>query len=269
MLILFFLLVLAVPSQASTIYSTGYEYADMTALQADGWTLTCSSSPCTTDLATTTVSGASPHGGSKMLRQTYAGVHCPSGNCSIGDATNSKIDRTFSTAELYGRVFMRWECNGASCGFGAAAGTKLHYINVSVLPNFFIHMFTEQNIGAVNQTTVTHQCPPGATPQAFPDVTCNLKPNISTATFPLNQWVCVEYHLSQSQVDIWTDGTLRASYTTGVIYPTTYNRVQIFRQDANDMVRYEDDFVLSTSRVGCGEASSASAPNAPTGVAVQ
>lgn len=276
MLILFFLIMFVVPAQASTIYSTGYEYADMTALQADGWTLTCSSSPCTTDLVSSTRTGAPPHSGSKMLRQTYSPTD------GTNDAFNSKIDRNWNgVPEIYIRYFVRYEKFDPAQASSFAGASKQHYINQGSNTDFIINYINfDDKIHLFNQDPTTlHFCPSGATPTGRTDPSCNLLQNAATVHIGYDQWYCIEAGLTQSAAKLWVNGTLVVNYAqpipvgssgqTGVIYPTTYFRDQIYRQSAVNQIRYEDDYVVSTTRIECGSVQTDTTPPArPTGVGV-
>jgi hypothetical protein len=243
----------------TTIFSDGFEYADMTALQAAGWNLTCSSSPCTTDLVSSPT-----HSGSKALRQTYAGnPYFPDG--SLNESNNSKITWTFAgLPDLYERYYVRFDAINASqpSSFGQPTaqqngGAKEHYYNVSILPNFYTVFGTG---GDQNYVRMTNQAQ---------TITVNYPQNVAAVPLSRGVWHCVETHLSQTTIELWVDGTRLINYS-GIIAPS-YNTVQIYRQVSENLYRYEDDFVIATTRIGCSGSPSADSqpPLTPSGLVVR
>jgi hypothetical protein len=268
---------LAIPANAVTIFSEGYEYADMTALQANGWGLNCSGvdvignpSPgqCTTDLVSSPV-----HGGSKALRQIY-GANAYDANGLLIESFNSKITKSFSgVPDLYERYFVRYQCIGPPlCGFTQPSalqngGAKQHYFNPGGPPAFFsiAGHSGNQTFGLQNVSNVSHTCPNGRI-----DISCNLDPNIATVTLTFGTWYCVETHLGRGIAEQWVNGILTTQYS-GLVAPAAYNIIQVYRQAGDNMYRYEDDFVVSTTRVGCSGSPSADGtpPISPTGLTVR
>jgi hypothetical protein len=248
-LVIILCLGLAIPVHAVTIFSEDFEVADMTALQARGWALSCSSSPCTTDLVSSPV-----HGGSKALRMMYPpGQDGSDGNSSY----NSHIDRSFSgVPEIYERYYVRYENYDPAQASGFANATKQHYFNTGSLPNFVSdYEFGDNHINFVNQTA---------------SVTTNLYSNVGTVPSAYGVWQCIETHLNQTTAELWVDGTLTVQYTNAV-GPAAYNYITVYRQAAVNQIRYEDDYVIATTRIGCSGSPSANTtpPAAPFGLVVR
>lgn len=256
---------LAAPVSAAIIFTEDYEVAALTNLTAKGWSINCGSTPCTTDIVSSPV-----HGGSKALRMTYIGNHDYPGGGS-DDTKNSKITKNFTgVPELYERYYVRYDPIDTSQPSGFSNSGKQHYLNVASTPNFWTgFMFNNKQLISMNQTTVNHTCPGGHT-----DVTCTLRQNMANVYIAWNRWYCIETHHGPGIVEIWVDGQLTTRHLAPtVMSPATYFSIQIYRQGADNMYRYEDDFVVSTTRVGCSgngnSSSDTTAPATPTGFTVR
>jgi hypothetical protein len=285
-----FCLGLAIPAYATTIFTEDYEVADMTALTAKGWTYTFNAgAPTTMDIVGTPVNG-----GSKALRMTYEGLHCPSG---CDDSSNSKITRTFSGLdEIYERYWVRYEriVEGTTAAFATAlnAGAKQHYFNpggadpVSVIFGYYFTNGTVDSPAIDIQRPFTVTCPDGKV-----GTTCIYPPNRANVTVPIHTsasdnpgvWTCIENHQKMNTpgtangvIEVWINGTLTTQYTNVIYRDATtatsqFRTLQVYRQGADNMYRYEDDLVVSTTRVGCSGNPSADAtpPKSPTGLALR
>lgn len=261
-----FCLAQVVTGYAGTIFSENYEVTTVNDLKARGWEVSNS-----TDLDGTPVLSIvpAPSGRSgKVLRMQYQGVH-------VDDNHNAKITRTFpGVPELYERYFLRFDAINPSQPSGFSNITaKQHYWNVGALPNALTNFYWgDDRMGMGNQTSVMHTCPNGAT-----DVTCNMTANAGTVRMTYGVWHCIEAHAGQSSLDLWVDGIQTVHYEKPYWVPApAWNLIQVYRQGADNQYRYEDDFVVSTTRIGCSGSTSTTGgttttppPAAPTGLTLQ
>lgn len=265
-------------SHAGTIFSENFEVtngdvqngnAPYNDLVARGWNVSPS---CNGYCSMSIVPAPSGRTGS-VLRFKYAETVL-SPPAPSDDSHNAVLERFWpGVPEIYERYYLRFETVNSSLPspFTGGAGYKQHYFNTSVLPNFTTHMDDGGTFQTANQSTITHICPPGASGWAGGDVTCNLDQNVGKVSIPHGVWACVETHLSQSSVDIWINGTQVVHYTSGVYYPSAYNEVKLYRQGSNNEYRYEDDYVVSTARIGCSGSPQVTQqlPSAPTNLQVR
>ncbi len=251
---------------AATIFSEDYEVNVLSDLQAKGWT--CLPSSCTgttTDIVTTTRTGAPAHRGSHMLRQTYAGVH-------VDDCCNSWIMKTWTgVPEIWERYYVRYEAIDPSQPSGFSPITaKQHYFNVGTRPaliSTYLFNGPEFAFGYNTPTGVQVICPG----TAVLDSTCNLRQNLTKVSTTHDTWLCIESHLSQTVVETWVNGTPTMSQS-GSWYtsPALWNNVQIYRQGSDNLYRYEDDYVVATTRVGCSASTGeTNPPAAPSGLTLR
>lgn len=243
MLRMLFVLVILVPmtAHAAIIVSEDYEVTDVDSLAAHGWTVENG-----TELDGSPVMSIvdAPSGRTgKVLRMQYQGVF-------VDESHNAKIYRNWAgVPELYERYYVRYDAidPGQPTGFGSITA-KQHYWNYAELPNtgnFF--MFGDDQMAMANQSTISRTCPNGTT-----DSTCNLPQNVGTVHIGYGSWYCVEMHASQTSVEMWIDGTQVIHYDSPTWNsPAIWYYLAIYRQGADNQYRYEDDFVLSTTRVGC------------------
>jgi len=270
-------------SHAGTIFSENFEVtngdvrqgnAPYNDLVARGWGV---SPNCNGYCSMSIVPAPSGRTGS-VLRFTYAETVL-SPPAPSDDSHNAFLERNWpGVPEMYERYYVRFETVNPSLPspMTGGAGYKQHYINQGVLPNFGSMMTDGGYYRMGNQTTITHICPPGASGWPDGDVTCNLNQNVGSVSIPHGVWACIETHIGQSSVDLWINGTQVVHYTSGVYYPSDYNRVVVYRQGSNNEYRYEDDYVVSTSRIGCSGSSTTStqtspqlqAPSSPTNLQV-
>lgn len=260
-----FCLAQVVTSYAGVIFSEDYEVTTVNDLTSRGWEVSNR-----TDLDGTPVLSIvpAPSGRSgKVLRMQYQGVH-------VNDNHNASITRRITgVPELYERYFVRYDAinPGQPSGFTNITA-KQHYWNVGALPNALINFYWGDNrMGMGNQTNIVHTCPSGST-----DVTCNMTANAGTVRMTYGVWHCVEAHAGQSSLDLWVDGIQTVHYEKPTWVPASaWNLIQVYRQGADNQYRYEDDFVVSTTRIGCSGSQSPPPttnnppPATPTGLIVQ
>lgn len=232
-------------SYAVTLFSEDYEVTTINDLIGRGWDV-----QNTTDIDSNPVLAIvdAPSGRTgKVLRMQYAGVH-------VDDCCNAKITKSFTpSSDVWERYYVRFDKidPGQPSGFTDITA-KEHYWNVSVLPNFYTSfLFADTAMGLVNQTNTNHTCPNSSV-----DVTCNLNHNLATIDMTYGQWFCVEVFASPSAVDMYIDGTQTLHYTgSGWVAPSTWDTIQVYRQGSDNQYRYEDDFVVATTRIGCAASS--------------
>jgi hypothetical protein len=93
-------------------------------------------------------------------------------------------------------------------------------------------------------------------------ITTSYHPNKSEMDMPFNEWVCVETQQKFNTVGqadgilrVWINDTLTTEYTdvtfrNEATAASRFRTIQIYRQGAINMYRYEDDFVMATHRIG-------------------
>ena len=98
-----------------------------------------------------------------------------------------------------------------------------------------------------------------------------------------NQWYCVETHhkmntpnVADGAAEIWIDGVLTVQYTNlnlrdSAHASAAFTHIEIYRQGSDNMYRYEDDYVVATTRIGCSGSPSAdiTPPAPPIGLAIR
>jgi len=291
------LLLWTMPAHATTLIDENFEvtagnirsgqqtYDD---ILAKGWTINNFANPAMGDIVTSPV-----HGGSKALRYQYPGIHCTStGVCD--DTGNMQISRVLpDLTEFYDRYWARFECTGSPCEFVDGHGgssSKQHYFNPGGQDVFFIFSGPLFSTGATNSMAFQHGASNGAytfscARTGTVSTSCNLTPNAAAGILPFNQWVCLESHhklntpgVANGIVEAWLDGILYLQYTNVMFVQTQHTAarfklLRIYRQGGNNLNRFEDDYMMATTRVGCGGAppppSDTTAPATPTGLAVQ
>lgn len=265
-----FCLAQVITCYAGILFSENYEVTSVNDLKTRGWEVSNN-----TDLDGTPVLSIvpAPSGRSgRVLRMQYQGVY-------VDESRNAKIGISFPEApELYERYFLRFDAinSGQASGFNAIT-SKQHYWNVGALPDIVTLFAWGNDVWTVaNQTNISHTCPNGST-----DVTCSLNANVGTVHMTYGVWHCVETHAGQSSVDMWVDGVQVVHYEKPNLVPApAWNYILVYRQAADNQYRYEDDFVVSTTRIGCSGSSSTTTnttsdttntppPASPTGLMVQ
>jgi hypothetical protein len=285
--------------QAATIFSEDYEVTvgfingtqTRTDLATRGWGVVCSSSPCTSDIWS-----MAGHTGAmtKAIRMTYAGTYCRLPGPVCDDSKVSNIYRGFAGKdEIYERYWVRYEKIAQSDPSPHVSDLNVtavqHYFESSNVFsavfgfNFFDGLLNSPGFTVRRNLAVT--CP---TSGSMP-MTCSYPQNRSGTIIPFNQWVCVETHqkmntvvggvgLADGVIEVWLNGTLTTQYTN-VIYRTNtatstskFNFIRVVRHGADNRYRYEDDFVLADTRVGCSgapQSSDTTPPTAPTNMIVR
>ena len=219
------------------------------------------------------------HGGSKALRLTYQGVH-------VNDNSNSRLIKSFAAApEIYARYYYRTEPIPPATQSGYTAITaKQHYLKVDGTspdgyPNFVINHFWGSRELAFS-VQEAFDCPP----VYLGGPGCpNDYGNMASVPLQDNRWYCIEYHIKMNTPnvangvhEIWVDGVQTFGLTNRIFRDTVhanaaFTELTVYRQGSDDMYRYEDDFVLATTRVGCSGNPSADStpPRAPIGLSLQ
>ena len=299
LIFLIILLLGALPVQAAPIYSEDYEVTvgfingtqTRTDLATRGWGVVCSSSPCTSDIWS-----MAGHTGAmtKAIRMTYAGTYCRLPGPSCDDSKVSNIYRGFAgKGEIYERYWVRYEkvlqSNPSHHVSDLNVSAGQHYFKSS---NVFSAVFgfnffdgLRDSPGFMVRWNIAGICPTSGNMAT----TCSYPPNRSGTIIPFDRWVCVETHqkmntvemntgMANGVIEVWLNGTLTTQYTN-VIYrnnaatsTSQFNFIRVLRQGADNMYRYEDDFVLADTRVGCSEApqsSDTTPPTAPTNMIVR
>ena len=138
-------------------------------------------------------------------------------------------------------------------------------------------------------------CPNGPGPQPGENVPgfkggrgCNnVYQNVTPLVIRDKQWYCVEYHVKINSGYTTPDGVIEMWVNENKVlnlqnqlmvdgYYTLANarigQIEVYRQHANHMYRYEDNLQWATTRIGCSgtpPATAPTAPNVPTGLQVR
>ena len=259
---------LASPTYATTIFQESYEVEDVTTLSTTGWTVTNNNGT----IGIVKMPGLSE---SKSLRMEY-------GEQWVNDCCNGKIARSWAGVdEIYERFYLRMDtidlAQPSSFTGGAATSMKLHFFNpggvepFAVLVGFFSG---SQALGMTVNYPINFlvTCPSGKVQS-----TCSYPPNIVHVPFPKNvdRYVCVETHakvgapnVNDGILEIWQDGLLTLRYPNLKFLDTAsangkFSRVEVYRQGGNNLYRYEDNYVLATTRIGCLPSTSSSDSTPP------
>lgn len=255
---------------AGTIFSENFEVNNISDLTSKGWGVGNG-----TELDGTPVLSIvpAPSGRSgKVLRMQYQGIH-------VDDNHNAKIVRTFpDSPEIFEKYYVLYQPINTSQPWGYTPITsKQHYLKTNTgLPNFLTNFYWDEPfMGMGSQKQSSQTCPNGAV-----DVTCNLYAN--KAQIPMNdqRWHCVESHVKfntpntpDGVAELWIDGTQTLSITNGLWRDSTttntaFSYVEVYRQGGDNMYRFEDDYVMATSRVGCSGSPMSLPPTAPKNLTV-
>jgi hypothetical protein len=272
---------LAIPANAVTLIAEdSYEGPNP---EASLWAYTlsyCTSSPCpwldvSTDVA---------HAGSQSLKLTYRAVDSPTGT------NNAAIYRQFAaTTDLYNRYWYRTSAftydptdtkqiywRGDNVGTGAPNGAS-------------VFMWGSRELGLTMQV-IAEVCPPGTGGAGQgPYTSCNFYPNMASKPLADNVWYCIEEHVKMNDIgvangtiEVWIDGTQTLGYygqtfrgtdpngPNGNSSAAAWTEQRIYRQ-SGDGVKYFDQFVAATTRVGCSGSPSADTtpPATPVGLFVR
>jgi hypothetical protein len=278
-LALIFSLLVGLPVRAAVLFEEDYEVAgtDINALTAHGWTsIYCAggsitSGPC----PYLDIEHSITHGGSGSLRYIYVGPDCANGVCT-NDFRHSHIGRFITPVrEVYAAYWLRFEPhpNGSvPLQFVDGNGNssfKMHYFNpagadpLSTVYGFFYHNTSANSPswGLQNPT------------DGYATVT--LDPNKTITNLVHGRWYCMQYHQRINDMGqangIWevsVDGVQSEQHLDvdfSAQNTEAFRYVIMYRQgSAMAMYRYEDDYVLSTTPVGCSGAADTLAPAGPT-----
>jgi len=184
---------------------------------------------------------------------------------TFDDTHNFALYRNFTPVpDYYERFWFYLHNPNTSLPSPVPALSKWHYMDhYGPLPNNTLEINGAGQLLVVNQGNVVHICPPGAGGYPGGDTSCNFLPNQGPNGVPsFDTWHCAEVHQGQGIVEMWLDGVLTVRYTNGVLSRPSYGSTMIYRQGANNLLRYEDDYVGATTRVGCG-ASGPAVPSPP------
>jgi|CXWL01.1.fsa_nt_gi hypothetical protein len=205
------------------------------------------------------------------------------------DAHNSNLIWNFNPAvsELWARYYFATDvataASSATTSRYFSSGTKLHYIKpVGNAPSYITGQAYADPHGAFNiyATQEMAICPTSGGPTFDGGTGCGNNFSNGAVLIDDKRWYCVEYHVkintayteSDGALETWINGTPVQSLTGLKMvdgYYTLANArigsIEIYRQHSNHMLRYEDDLVWSTTRVGCGDLI---APAQPTSLQV-
>lgn len=194
------------------------------------------------------------------------------------DAHNANLIKVFSSvSELWGQVYIATDVDTIGCPTCTTSrwfccGTKLHYIKpVGPAPSYITGYQTGEFIPTlvplggkpalgVQEMAV---CPAGGTPVFKGGGGCNVmgQSNAQVTVYD-KQWYCFVYHIklnssttvSDGVIEMWINGTKIQDYQNQKMvdgYYTLANarigQIEVYRQHSNHMIRYEDNFLLSTT----------------------
>ena len=296
-------LIWAVPVQAQVLFDENFEVPlgevhstgpVIDALKAKGWAgyIEASTQEIGSIISKTSRTGAA----SRVIRYRYGFMDIQPFN--VRDSTNVKLTRFFpGITDMWTRAWLRWEKldpNAPSfwVKFPSSPNSKQQYFNPgigeSVGTSVGFHSSTNPvQLFAFLSTRFLRYCRAG---QTLLVQTCNYYANTPT---PVNmtihdgpsdrptQWACVEVHYKgnfpldayNGQFQIWVNGVQTINYTDLKMFTespiagetNTFRYVQVYRQSAENMFRYEDDFGVSTARIGCGATPLSLDTQPPTG----
>ena len=269
------LLFIGTPAHAATIFSEDYEVANKSDLAARGWYTGINQAERdgtqTISVENAPSGGPNPRGG-KVLRLQYQGIH----QFPSSDAYNDKITIGFSAQpDLYARYYRRADPipPATQTGYGTSSA-KQHYLKVNgTSPDGYPNGFTIFWFGSRSYEL-------GAQNPNF-----NAYSNMASVSMADYRWYCVEYHwkmntpnVANGVMEIWIDGVQTLGYYTMNFRDTAhantaFTNIEVYRQGSDNMYRYEDDFVLATTRVGCSgsppQPGDTTPPSPPTAFMVQ
>ena len=207
--------------------------------------------------------------------------------------------------ELWGQVYFATDVDTVACPTCTTSrwfccNTKLHYIKpVGAGPSYVTGYQTGEFIptpvpdgGAPSfETQEMAVCPSGGTPVFTGGNGCNN--NYQNTATPVRvydkQWYCVVYHIklnssytvSDGVLEMWINGTKVQNYQNQKMVDGYYTladsrigQIEVYRQHSNHMIRYEDNFLLSTTALdtncsGITPTGDTTPPLIPSGLAVR
>lgn len=214
------------------------------------------------------------------------------------DAHNSNLIKLFNPplTELWGRVYFATDVNNAENATATnslwfCCGTKLHYIKPGAAAPSYLLMGSYPSLPSGGDPHIGVQemavCPAGGTPIIKGGNGCNYAPqNAGHVTVVDKKWYCIEYHIklntahdiADGELEVWIDNTQVVDYKNQLmadalpytLHNARISQIEVYRQHANHMTRYEDDLVWSSTRVGCDNiVVDGVAPQAPANLQVQ
>lgn len=268
---------------AATMFSEDYEVttgsitpgsATYNDLAAKGWTITAAQDmPNSVSISIQ----ACPSGrAGSCLRAKYPGYVCGPGiTCS---PNISRLYKTFMPiATLWERYYML--DTRIDPALTMMRNGKRHYINPGVSPDAWSGFWTgdgsfsggqwfpgptDNFFGLVNQhdpTKVT--CQNGSF-----EVTCNM----GGSQIPTDTWVCIENKFSGTTFETYVNGS--PSFSSSGVVLGTVSEMHMYAQGGGNMYRWEDDWTVATTRIGCSGSPPAAAadvtpPASPVGLTIQ
>jgi hypothetical protein len=280
LLLLIGALLWTLPAQATTLFSQDYEVATINDLPnhtGGAQRIGIYNPTGTSDIV------ADPlgiHG--QVLRQTYNMYEC--GTPCDGD--NSWVSFYFGPApEIYARYYFMTQPIPANLQITPGPSgyysitSKQHYLKVDGTspdgyPNGVLnHLFGSRELAFSLQSTLDQTN----------GISGSKYPNMASQPLADGQWYCIEYHwkmntpnVQDGVLEIWVNGTQSLNYTNVAFRDSAhanaaFTKIEVIKQSANNQYRYEDNFVVATTRVGCSGSPSANTtpPPAPTGLSVR
>lgn len=205
------------------------------------------------------ISSGNGFGGTKSLRSS---LHCAAGLSSATGGCGTYVNLSHTPASS---VYMKWRQRLIGWTTNQNVGSKMMYNKCCSGNNYltFWHIFQGQNhigvqvIPDSNAANFQFFCPSlGRNDQG-----CNYYQNKGTGP-PIDDgnWHCIETHVSTGTpgtqtglIEVWEDGTLTLQYPniwvahyTGGLFNEVTHYAQLGQGD-----RDIDDFVVSTTRIGC------------------
>ncbi|MBX7113659.1 MAG: hypothetical protein K1X64_04930 [Myxococcaceae bacterium] len=228
------------------------------------------------------------HAGAKSLVKDYTGPNLGPG----GDNNHGVYVTRFNPAHT--DVWIRfWSyltdysaCDATSCI------DKIHYTYPAGLgegPSWVLSFYFGPTLAILSQSesSASSPCNTATSPGTF--LSCNYlaNMNVSYATHPQNQWVCIEEHIKANSevggvpqadgaLEVFRDGTQFIGYYdrrwSGVGQPyfsQVGGAIRIYTQTGKGK-HFIDDFAVGNTRIGCGSSAGDTLPPAPaTNLAAQ
>ena len=213
------------------------------------------------------------------------------------DAHNSNLIRYFNPpiSEVWARVYFATDVDNtvssATTSLWFCCGTKLHYIKPAGPAPSYIWVAAFPSSPSGGNPVIGAQemavCPSGGIPVFKGGNGCNnIFQNVGNVRVVDKRWYCAEYHLrinssisaADGTLEEWIDGVRVLNYQNQLFVDGFYTvsnarigSIEVYRQHANHMYRYEDDIEWATTRIGCGAAAPGDtpAPGTPGNLRVQ
>jgi hypothetical protein len=221
-----------------------------------------------------------------MILLEYRGLHETGTVVAVWDSHNQALIRQVpNTPEYYERYYYRTEVNtlnndgtqispAPTQSVYSYITSKQHYLKTDGsspdgYPNNVSNHFSgSRELGMSSQGAA--DCLNGGCGST------NDTPNLQHVPLLDNQWYCIETHIKMNtpnvadgNEEIWIDGVQTMSYPRtfrdGNHATAALTQVTVYRQASDYMNRYEDDYVLATTRVGCSGVIDITPPSKPQG----